>query len=106
MRREAFDGEWPSYSDFLIVDVGLVVEVFDLSLGSDGIVNLFLSSDALRPPFRVQVLRSIGPLVVGVARDFPFFPMLLKRRVELFAQGFEPLLEVFPDDINLCVVGD
>ena len=50
---EAFDGEGPGHADFLLVLVGLVVEVFKLGLGGDGGVDLLLPGDARLPPVGV-----------------------------------------------------
>ena len=47
-----------------------------------------------------------GHLSSGLAGDFPFFPLLLERRVELLAQRFQRRLELLPDDVDLGVVGD
>src|SRR5205809_2274326 len=55
MRTEALDGEWAGYSYLLFVVVRFVVEIFKLSLGCDGGINLLLPLDARLPPFCVQV---------------------------------------------------
>ena len=106
MRGEALDGERPGDADLSLVVVGLVVEVFEVGLGGDGGVDFLLARDALLPPFGVQLLCLLGPFVVGLARDFPFFPLLLEGRVELLAQRFERALELLPDHVDLGVVGD
>src|SRR6185312_9202723 len=93
-------------ADFLLVLVGLVIEVFGIGLGCDGGVNLALAGDAFAPPVGVQLAGRVGPLGVGLARDFPFPPMLAKRLVQLFAQWFQLRLELVPDDVDLGVVGD
>src|SRR3546814_3565876 len=48
--REAFHGEWAGDADFLLVLVGLVVEILVVGLGGDGSVDLALTRDALLPP--------------------------------------------------------
>jgi hypothetical protein len=72
--REAFDGERPGDADGLLVLIGLVVEVLEVGLGGDGGVDFLLAGDALFPPFGVEALGFVGPVVVGVAGDFPIPP--------------------------------
>jgi hypothetical protein len=55
VRREAFDGEGSGYSDFFVVFVGLVVEVFVFGFGGDGGVDFFLTGDAEFPPVGVEL---------------------------------------------------
>ena len=106
VRAEALDGERTGHADLLLVLVGLVVEVFELGLGGDGRVDLLLPGDARLPPFGVQLLRCLRPLVVRLARNFPFLPVLLERGVQLLAQRLQLRLPLVPDDIDLGVVGD
>ena len=73
---KALDGERAGDADLLLILVGLVVEVFELGLGGDGGVDLLLAGDALLPPVGVQLLRRIGPLGIGLARNLPLFPGL------------------------------
>jgi hypothetical protein len=47
---EALHGEGTGHADLLFVVVGLVVEVFKLGLGGDGLVDLLLPGDAGLPP--------------------------------------------------------
>ena len=89
VRGEALDRERPGDADLSLVLVGLVVEVFEVGLGGDGGVDFLLAGDALLPPFGVQLLCLLGPFVVSLARNFPLFPLLLERRVELLAQRFQ-----------------
>ena len=49
---------------------------------------------------------ALRPLVVGLARDLPFLPLLLERGVQLLAQRLQRRLPLVPDDIDLGVVGD
>ena len=43
VRAETLHGEGTGHADFLLVLVGLVVEVFKLGLGGDGLVDLLLT---------------------------------------------------------------
>ena len=47
---EALDGEGTGDADFLVVRVGLVVEVLELGFGGDGFVDFLLAGDAGGPP--------------------------------------------------------
>ena len=116
MGRDAFDGERAGDAHLGFVVVGFVVEEFKLGLGGDGGVNLLLAGDAGFPPGGVQFLNlgcsrgvvgltfpegwsGLRPLLRssgGVARDFPFLPVLLERLVQLLAQRFERLLPLAP----------
>jgi hypothetical protein len=69
VRAEAFDGNRPNNPDFFAVRVGLVVEVFELGLGGDGLVDLLLPGDAGLPPVGVQLLRSVRPFGIGFDCD-------------------------------------
>src|SRR5258708_7800558 len=69
MRRDAFHSKWPSHADFLFVGVGLVVKVFKLGFGGYGGINLFLPSDALPPPFSMQLLGWLRPRIGGSLRQ-------------------------------------
>ena len=73
MRRQAFHRKRAGDADFLVVFVGLVVEVFVVGFSGDGGVDFLLPGDALFPPIRVNSSDLLGPSVVGVAGDFPFF---------------------------------
>ena len=48
---EALDSERAGHADLFLVVVGLVVEIFKLSFGGDGLVNFLLPGDAGGPPF-------------------------------------------------------
>jgi hypothetical protein len=71
---EALHGEGTGHADLLLVVVGLVVEVFKLGLGGDGLVDLLLPGDAGLPPVGVQLLRRVRPLGIGLARNLPLLP--------------------------------
>jgi hypothetical protein len=47
---EALHSEGTGHTDFLLVVVGLVVEVFIVGLGGDGLVDLLLAGNAGGPP--------------------------------------------------------
>ncbi len=96
MRGEAFDRERTGDANLLVVFVGFVVEVFELGLGGDGGVDFLLASDALLPPFGVQVFCVLRPFVFGLARDLPFFPVLLERGVELFDATVRAFVGISP----------
>lgn len=106
MRGEAFDGEGAGDAHLAVVDIGLVVEEFEIGLGGDGGVDLLLAGDAGFPPLGMGLPGRVGPAGFGVAGDFPFFPLFLERLVELFAERLEFLLPVFPNNIDFGVVGD
>ena len=63
MRREAFDRERPGDADAVIVEIGLVVEIFEFGLGGDRGVDLLLAGDARLPPCCMEACRLL------VARD-------------------------------------
>ena len=104
--RDALDGEGAGDSHLVLVLVGLVVEVFVVGLGRDGGVNLLLAGDALLPPGFVQVFDGLGPALFGLARDLPLLPAGAQGRVQALLQRLQPQLEIFPDDVDLGVVGD
>ena len=107
MRAEALDGEGAGDADLLLIGVGLVVEIFKLGLGGDGLVDLLLSGDAGLPPVGVQSLRRVRPVRIGFARNLPFLPGLLQRRRSAISRKRLQLrLPLLPDDIDLRVVGD
>ena len=106
MRREALDRERPGDADLTFILVGFVVKVFEIGLGRDGGVDFLLAGDALLPPFGVQLLCLLGPLGIGLARDFPLFPLQVEHRVEAFAQRFKRFLKFLPDHVDLGVVGN
>ena len=54
MRRQALDRERAGDTDAGVVDVGLVVEIFDIGARGDRGVDLFLAGDARFPPFGVR----------------------------------------------------
>ena len=83
MGRETFDGERPGDANLLLVLVGLVVEEFELGLGSDGGVDFLLPGDARLPPVGMQLLRRVRPAFIGLARDLPFLPGLVELGVQL-----------------------
>ena len=60
---EALHGEGTGHADLLLVVVGLVVEVFKLGLGGDGLVDLLLPGDAGLPPVGVQIGRFGRPRI-------------------------------------------
>jgi hypothetical protein len=80
--------------------------MLELGLGGDGNVDFFLPGDALLPPLRMILLRFRRPFLLFIARDFPFFPFCAQCLIELLAQRFQRLLELFPDDVDLGIVGD
>ena len=106
MRTQAFHGERTGHANLLVIGVGLVVEVFKLGLGGDGLVDLLLPGDAGLPPIGVQLLRRVRPIGIGFARNLPLLPVLLERGVQLLAQRLQLRLPLVPDDIDLRVVGD
>ena len=106
MRTQALHGERTGHAHLLVIGVGLVVEVFKLGLGGDGLVDLLLPGDAGLPPVGMQLLRRVRPLGIGLARNLPLLPGLLERGVQLLAQRLQLRLPLVPDDIDLRVVGD
>jgi hypothetical protein len=93
MRRKALDRERTSdANDALSLD-GPVVEQFDIGVARDGGIDFALPLASRTPPRRMIRLRDVGPFVVGLARDLPFFPAPAERVVELGSQGFELKLE-------------
>ena len=103
---EALDGEGTGHADLLLVVVGLVVEVFKLGLGGDGLVDLLLPGDAGLPPVGVQILRRVRPLASASRGISHSCQCLLERGVQLLAQRLQLRLPLVPDDIDLRVVGD
>jgi hypothetical protein len=71
VRTEALHGEGTGHADFLVVQVGLVVEVFELGLCRNGGVNLLLPGDSGRPPFGMQLLRGLRPRAADLTRNLP-----------------------------------
>ena len=53
-----------------------------------------------------RALASARPLVVRITRNLPLLPRLAEFFVQQFAQRFQLLLGLLPDDIDLRVVGD
>ena len=106
VRRQALHGEGAGDADFLVVFVGLVVEVFVVGFGGDGGIDLLLSDDALFPPIHVNSSDLLGPSLVGGAGDFPFLVRCAERGVQFPAQRLQPFLELLPNDIDFGIVGD
>ncbi len=106
VRTEALHGEGAGHADFLLVVVGLVVEIFKLSLGGDGGVDLLLPGNAGLPPVGVQLPGRSRPLGIGLARNLPLLPGLFECCVQRLAQRRQLRLPLVPDDIDLRVVGD
>ena len=97
MRREAFDGEWSGDADFLVVVVGLVVEVFELGLGGDGSVDLLLSRDALLPPIGVQFLCAITGHFASASRGISHSSQFcFSAAFKLLAQRFQAAVAIVP----------
>jgi PEP-CTERM motif len=69
MGAQALDGERAGDADAIGVDIGLVVEIFDLGLGRDRGVDLLLSRNACVPPFQVGFHRRLRPIVVSPGRQ-------------------------------------
>ena len=106
MGAEALHREWTGYADLGFVFVGPVVEVFGISLGSDGGINLFLTGDAGIPPVGMNALGFDGPGGLGFAGDLPFLPGLTKCSVQLFAQGLQgglPLSQIVSISVLLAI---
>jgi hypothetical protein len=76
MRRETLDRERACDPDAGIVGVGLVVQVFELGLGSDRGVDLLLTIYPRFPPLGVQLGCLCGPCRAGLTWDFPFLTLL------------------------------
>ena len=106
MRRQAFHCKRAGDADFLVVFVGLVVEVFVVGLGGNGSVDFLLPVNALFPPVRVNFSDFLGPSVVGIAGDFPFFVGCAERIVQFLTQRLQRFLEFLPDYVDFGVVGD
>ena len=107
VRRQALHGERPGHADLLLVLVGLVVEVFELGFGGDGRVDLLLPGDALLPPLGVQLPRLLRPFRHRPRGGFPIPPTSCSSAwLSLFAQRFQHFLILFPDHVDLGVVGD
>lgn len=54
----------------------------------------------------MEIFCFLRPLFVGIARDFPFFPILAERLVQPFPQRFQRFLKLLPNDVDLRIVGD
>ena len=106
VRRDALGGERPGDAHLGAVLVGLVVEVLVVGIGGDGGVDLLLAGDASDPPLGVKALRFVRPGLLGVAGNLPLLPRFAKHAVQLLSEGFQVLLRVLPDDVDLRVVGD
>ena len=76
MRRQTLDRKRPGHAHLFRVFVRLVVEVFKLGLGGDGGVDGFLPLDAPRPPLLVQGSGAGRPVILGLAGNLPFLPVL------------------------------
>jgi hypothetical protein len=76
VRAETLDGEGTGHADLLLVVVGLVVEVFKLGLGGDGLVDLLLPGDAERPELVEQGFYLRRPILWQLARNLPLFQNL------------------------------
>ena len=61
VRRQALDRERPGHADFLLILVGLIVEIFAVSLRGDGGIDLLLAADASLPPFGMELLSFSRP---------------------------------------------
>ena len=106
MRRQALDRERPGDADAGIVDVGLVVEIFDIGARGDAGVDLLLAGDARFPPFGVRLVGRGGRAGGQFARDLPFLLSLAERRIERGAQRLEHRLPLLPDVVDQRIVGD
>ncbi len=73
VRGKALDGERPGHANYLLVVVGLVVEVFELGLGGDRRIDLTLAGDALFPPLGMELLGCVRPFGIDLAWNLPFF---------------------------------
>ncbi len=70
VRRQALHGEGAGDADFLVVLIGLVVEVFVVRLGGDGGVDLLLPGDALPINWRNVLLAVLEFMfVLRASRD-------------------------------------
>jgi hypothetical protein len=103
---EALDGERAGHADLLRVLIRLVVEILELRPGGDGGVDLLLPGDACLPPAGVDVHGRDAPFRVRLDGDLPLLPLLVERRVELFAERLKGLLPLLPNDVDLGVVRD
>src|SRR5690606_24027740 len=106
VRRNALNSKWSRYSYHPRILVGLVVQILELRPGRNRRVDLLLTLDAELPPLRVDPFCLIGPAVVGGARYLPFLPALAENRIQLLPERLKSFLKLFPDNINLCVVGN
>ena len=105
--RDALGGERPRDAHLVAVLVGLVVEVLVVGIGGDGGVDRLLPGDAPLPPLGVKALCFVRPGILGVAGNLPLLPRWSPRaRFSSSLKGFQLLLSVLPDDIDLRVVGD
>src|SRR5579862_9306342 len=106
MRAEALHGKGSGHTNLLLVVKRLIVQIFKLSLGSDGLVYLLLSGNTSFPPISVQFFNSVRPLGIGVTWNLPFLPRLFDRGIQLFTQLFQLCLPLVPDNVDLGVVGN
>jgi hypothetical protein len=83
MGRQSLDSEWSGNSDARSVGVGLVVKIFELGFGGDRCVNFLLPNNPSSPPFRMELRCLCGPVWSCLTRDFPFFPGLTQRVVQV-----------------------
>ncbi len=97
MRRQALDRERPGDADAGFVVIGPVVEQFDIGgLGDASRRSPSGGRCALPTTPRAAPSPLSRPVGVGLARDFPFLPVLAERRVQLGAQRLERRLRTSP----------
>ena len=106
MRREAFHGERACYTDFFLVLIGLIIQIFVVRLGCDGGINFLLAGDTRLPPVGVQLQCLLVPCRIRFAGDFPLFPLFAEKFIQLYTQGFHCLLPLVVNNINFGIVGD
>ena len=106
VRRQTLDRERPGDTDTGVVEIGLVVEIFDIGPRGDRGIDLPLASDTRLPPFGVRLLGGGGRSRRQLARNLPFLVGFAEGCVQLRAQRLQYCLPFLPDVVDQRVVGD
>src|SRR5437868_3964691 len=106
MRRQALDRERARDTYFAPILIGPVDEVFDFGIACDRVIDLSLPLRPHFPPLAVQLSGLRGPMIVGLARQLPFLPGLIRCLVQSIKQRPKRRLPLLPDDIDFGVARD
>ena len=119
MGGEAFHGKGPGDAHPLFVLIGFVIEIFKVGFGGNRGIDRLLPGNARHPPGRKQWLSGQGPVGWPFPGNLPLFqrikctlpathhpPLATHHRINLRPQRLQFRLPLFPDHVDLGVVGN